>query len=53
MTASFFALPGPLTPEGLPARYVAFLQCDDEELIRHVLAVGDTGKQTSLTFLSS
>ena len=44
LTACFVELQGQLTPEGLCAKYIAFVQCDDEELIRNVLTVGDTGR---------
>lgn len=44
MQASFVALPGKTSAEGRPMRYLCFAQCDNEELIRDALAVGESGQ---------
>ena len=44
MTASFVILPGTQkTEDGLPKSYLAFVQCESEELIRDIYPVSLTG----------
>ena len=43
MMASFVVLPGPSTENGEPIYYLAFVQCDSEELIRDIYLVGESG----------
>lgn len=43
MQASFVVMPGPKTPDGQPIMYLAFVQCDNEELIREVYTVAEIG----------
>ena len=43
MMASFVTLPGPSTENGEPIYYLAFVQCDSDELIRDVYLVGESG----------
>lgn len=43
MTASFVILPGCRTVDGLPTQYLAFAQCDSEEMIRQLYLVGESG----------
>ncbi len=44
MKASFVALPGRSSPEGLPMRYLCLAQCDNEQVIRDALGVGESGE---------
>ena len=43
MTASFVILPGCRTVDGLSTQYLAFAQCDSEEMIRQLYLVGESG----------
>ena len=43
MMASFVILPGPSTENGQPIYYLAFVQCDSEDLVRDVYLVGESG----------
>ena len=43
MTASFVILPGRRAVNDLPVHYLAFVQCDSEELIRQLYPVGESG----------
>ena len=43
MMAAFVVMPGPKTDTGLPIYYLAFVQCDSEELVRDVYLVGESG----------
>ena len=44
MTAAFVAMPGKSSAGGRPLRYIAFVQCDNEDVIRDELTVGETGE---------
>lgn len=44
MQASFVALPGKKSPQGRPMRYLCLAQCDNEEVVRDALAVGESGE---------
>lgn len=44
MTASFVAMPGKTSPGGRPIRYLAFVQCDNEDIIRNASTVGESGE---------
>ena len=43
MSASFVVMPGPKDENNLSIYYLAFVQCDSEELIRDVFLVGESG----------
>ena len=43
MSAAFVAIPGPRTETGQPIHYLAFVQCDREDLVRDIYLVGESG----------